>query len=115
MDIISGHTNIIGHLCDNIPITNRTYEIFLCMVNDDIIGYIIINLNSNNRYSIEHFYIKEIYRNSGLGEQLRKYCIDRYDKLTLIVAMTNHRAIHIYIKNGFEIIHSRKNYFSMSR
>lgn len=114
MDILSVPKNLIAHTCDNLPITNNTCEVFLGKLNDDIIGYIIVNLNDNS-YSIEHFYVDEAYRNAGLGQRLLKSCLDNYGNIRLMVGKSNHVAIHIYQKFGFRIAHSRRNYYIMLR
>ena len=100
---------------DNLPITTNTCNVYVANnFTDDVIGYIIVNLNRGN-YWIEHFYVKEDWRDLGIGQALLVLCIENYKTIHLIVSKTNVKAISIYKKYNFETIYSQKNYLKMKR
>lgn len=98
----------------HMPISINTQEVFIATKNNNIIGYIIININKDNSYTLEHFHVIEKFRGSGIGQQLLKRCLDEYKKLNLMVNKYNNRAIHIYKKFGFYIDTSKsRSYYIM--
>ena len=96
--------------CDN-PFSNwYVYEL-----NNKIIGFI----NYDTIYEqaeLEYIYVDIDYRNMGIATKLFNYMLEdlnnkNINKITLEVRCDNGSAISFYLKNGFEKVSVRKNYY----
>ena len=113
IEIYSINRNIIPYLDKDIPTNNYTYEVFILNIDKKREGYIIIT-EKNKKYVLEHFFINDTYRNRGFGKLLLQRCLESYKKIELMVSVNNTIAIHIYIKCGFNISRTIKNYKVMT-
>lgn len=114
MEIVSVLPNIVPYICNDLPITSNTCEVFLGLLYGNIIGYIIIG-NNKDGYSIEHFHVIDKYRDKGLGTRLLRHFLENYNHASLMVAKNNLRAIHIYQKHDFKVACSKSTYYVMVR
>lgn len=91
-------------------------EIFVAKIEDEIVGYITINIKEKNNSSMRHrkqlqieaICVDEKNRGKGIGTELLKYvkkfgkennCTDLY----LTVNKENEKAIKVYEKFGFKV------------
>jgi ribosomal protein S18 acetylase RimI-like enzyme len=112
MEIISISHDMVDYINVNLPITKNIYELFLGILNGNIIGYLMIG-RDNRGYTIEHIFIDEKYRCRGFGTKLLRSCLDSYKQIKLMVSIENQHAMHIYEKHGFRISHSNARYHVM--
>ena len=96
-------------------IDNNDYKVYVADVNNEIIGFLII-LDTFEISNIILIFVKEEYRHKHIGTNLLDYYLTELsldiDKVLLEVNVTNENAINFYKKFGFDIIHTRKNYYS---
>lgn len=90
-------------------------KVFICTINDEIAGYIILIMYKNciRIYSIA---VAKKYRNKGIGAELVQYVIHMCNRLSkrkilLEVRDNNFRAIKFYEKLGFQNKGILKNYY----
>lgn len=81
----------------------------------EIVGFIIILIQVGEAH-ILNLCVHPHYQHQGFGEQLLRKALDeaKHQKTSisyLEVRITNHRAIRLYKKLGFQLISSRKNYY----
>lgn len=76
-----------------------------------IIGYAMVAKSFSTEYGkpciwIEDIYLKPEYRDSGFGSKFFEYIGQKYPEtlLRLEVEEENERAVHVYRKNGFEVM-----------
>ena len=76
-----------------------------------IIGYAMVAKSFSTEYGkpciwIEDIYLKPEYRDSGFGSKFFYYILQKYPEtlLRLEVEKENERAVHVYRKNGFEVM-----------
>ena len=79
--------------------------------NDMLLGYAMVAKSFSTEYGkpciwIEDIYIKSEYRGRGLGSRFFTFIEDKYPTalLRLEVEEENERAVHVYRKNGFEVM-----------
>lgn len=83
--------------------------------NNRIIGF--INYDSiYEQAELEYIYVDKIYRNMGIATRLFETMITDLNnrnihQITLEVRCDNESAISFYLKNGFEKVTIRKNYY----
>ncbi|ORX75708.1 acyl-CoA N-acyltransferase [Anaeromyces robustus] len=53
---------------------------------------------------IAGIFVKEEWRNQGIGKQLLNWCKEKHSKLELKVYMKNEKAIRFYEREGFKLI-----------
>ena len=96
-------------------IENKDYKIYVAEYNNEIVGFLIA-LNTYDIYNIILIFVEEKYRHQHIATNLLDYYISELsidiEKIILEVNVTNKNAIAFYQKFGFEIIHTRKNYYS---
>lgn len=72
---------------------------------NDIIGYCLLD-DSN---TIRGFFIKNEYRNLGLGTKLLQHVINENCSKTIVVNI-NKPAVNVYTKLGFKILGERRDF-----
>lgn len=82
---------------------------------DNILGFVAI-LNTPIDIEISNIVVRKQYRHTGIGQQLLnrvfEYAIEMNKELvTLEVNEHNQHAISLYLKNGFEEVSRRKQYY----
>ncbi len=83
-----------------------------------VVGFVIILIQVGEGH-ILNLCVHPHYQHQGFGEKLLKkvFQVAEQQKATIIyleVRITNHRAIRLYKKLGFQLISSRKNYYTTS-
>ena len=96
---------------------NQSISIFGFMDNNMLAGFIVLSfiIDQAEIYSL---CTRPDYRQQGIASRLFAYayqeCADRLmTEINLEVAVTNHPAIAFYQKQGFEIIATRKDYYTI--
>lgn len=112
MEVLSVSPELMGYVDHSLPITKNVYELLLGIINDKIIGYLIIGKDSSG-YKIEHLFIDEKHRRNGFGTELLKTCLGSYKHIRLIVSATNQPAMDLYKKHGFKLSYSKGRYHVM--
>ena len=89
---------------------------FVAKVNDEIVGFAGI-WKAIDTMHIMNIVSKITKRNLGIGSKMLEYLIDfsknqNVTSLTLEVKESNEIAIHLYEKNKFKKIGTRKNYYA---
>lgn len=84
-------------------------------VEQQIVGFIIILIQVGEAH-ILNLCIHPHFQHQGLGEQLLKESLQAAKQQKAAIAylevrVTNHRAIRLYKKLGFQLISTRKNYY----
>jgi len=97
------HLHIIFKLPD--------YLLYKFILNSSIIGFVICKNTQRDNIHIMSISILDDYRQQGYGSKLIDYLKGLNTSLTLNVQEINRSAINFYIKNGFEIIEQKKNYY----
>lgn len=98
----------------NSYITDKNYII---LVNEDerINGFIIIYKNIDY-FEVEAIAVELNNREKGIASNLLNYFLDNYTQkntsIILEVAVNNEKAVRLYTKFGFKIIHTRKKYYN---
>ncbi len=113
--------------------TNGSDEIFAadidrCVANDpylegyvfegeEIIGYAMIAKSFSTEFGkpcmwIEDIYIREAYRGQGIGQKFLEFVSEKYKDavIRLEVEEENTHAVHVYRKNGFEVLPYQEMY-----
>ena len=94
-------------------INNANYTILKCIINENIIGFAIINKQNKDRIHIMSIAFSKIYRGLGYGSILLdkiKELFPNY-KISLYVQIKNNNAVQFYIKNKFKIEKTIYNYY----
>lgn len=80
---------------------------------NDIIGVLIYD-KIYDRVEIEYIAVDQNYRKHGIATSMLEYVENKYDdieNITLEVRCSNEPAIKFYLKNGFNKVTVRKNYY----
>ncbi|MHA1471563.1 MAG: GNAT family N-acetyltransferase [Promethearchaeota archaeon] len=104
-------------------ILNNTYFFKLINdeVSDDIIGFIIIIQDREDKVNLINFLIKKGNRKRGFGRYLLRYALKKVialDKIKTIVLNVNSKnkaAIRLYQEFNFRIVQSIENYYRDSQ
>lgn len=83
---------------------------------DEVVGYIIF-WHIREDVQINNVAVHPDFRGKGIGEALMRHVIDKVRKngatfMTLEVRPSNGAAVTLYKKLGFEILGTRKNYYT---
>ena len=96
---------------------NSSYRIFYYESHNKILGFAVVNFNSDFNEIIT-IAVDNIYQRKKIGKILLEYIINYFNSkkdLYLEVAKNNCQAINFYKKNGFKIIAERKKYYFICR
>ncbi len=93
--------------------------ILLATLNEKTIGFIVLRLIKIDNYKVEkeaeihNFAVARQFQKQGIGKKLLQQAIDleKPGKIFLEVRKSNYLAINFYLKNGFQVIGERKNYY----
>lgn len=107
----NGSEEIFENDIENCVNDNPYLEGFIFEDDDKIQGYGMIAKSFSTEFGkpciwIEDLYMKPEYRGSGIGSKFFDYLQERYTEhiFRLEVEEENQRAIHVYEKNGFEVL-----------
>ena len=83
---------------------------------DEVVGYIIF-WHIREDVQVNNVAVHPDFRGKGIGEALMRHVIDKVRKsgatfMTLEVRASNAAAVTLYKKLGFEILGTRKNYYT---
>tara|TARA_B100000963_G_C22374183_1_gene557243 strand:- start:70 stop:519 length:450 start_codon:yes stop_codon:yes gene_type:complete len=94
-------------------LSDSSYVIFKCMLNNTIIGFAIIKIYNSKHLHVMSIAISKKYRNTGCGSKLLNHLKIKFmnHKITLYVQIQNNPAVQFYLKNGFEIKNTIENYY----
>ena len=96
---------------------NSKSKIFYYESNNKILGFVVVNFNSDFNEIIT-IAVDKIFQRKKIGKILLEYIINYFNSkkdLYLEVAKNNCQAINFYKKNGFKIIAERKKYYLICR
>ena len=88
-------------------INHTDYRVLVATLNDNLVGYVMINLKSywkdeSNGFEIEKLYVQEHFLGMGLGRKLLSEVINRYgDSFWLSTWVENKSGIGFYKHFGF--------------
>ena len=94
-------------------------ENYIILVNEDeIVNAFMIIYKNIDYYELEAIVVDINNRRKKIASKLLDYFLNNYDQnntsIILEVAVNNENAIRLYKKYGFEIIHTRKNYYKQT-
>lgn len=86
---------------------SKRVRIYVATQDDKVIGFILVYKKRDRAY-IDAFAVDVAYRGRGIGEYLLEYVermliAEGIEKIYLTVKNNNHKALGIYIKNGYRI------------
>ncbi|MCI9234318.1 MAG: GNAT family N-acetyltransferase [Bacilli bacterium] len=116
LDIINLYMKDMGMIqLDGKSFNFSSRKIYVIKNNNKIIAFICY-LSLMESIELEAIYVDSIFRKQGYGNILLEYMIQEAGELNcrnifLEVREKNLSAIHLYQKNGFEIIGYRKQYY----
>ena len=77
---------------------------------DDVIGFIGISYENNNFIEVIYFYIKEEFRNKGIGKDIISILMNSFETIDFFVYATNEKMIKLLKSLGGQIIKDADNY-----
>ena len=97
-------------------LNNPFSYIYVYEEDNRLIGYISFSFDGDIAEML-NFSVDNNYQGRGIGNKLLTYTLDIFKKLNaktsiLEVRESNNRAIGLYSKHGYKLIHTRKNYYS---
>ncbi|MDU1910641.1 ribosomal protein S18-alanine N-acetyltransferase [Fusobacterium sp.] len=88
------------------------YRFFITKIEEKVAGYIIL-YDTIDVWEIMKIAVNKEYRRKGIGEKMIKYIFSLAQiPIMLEVRENNKGAIEFYKKSGFELIATRKNYYT---
>lgn len=97
-------------------IKSPTYFLIGYFDKDNILGYLIANVND---ISVDLFkiFVDEKYRRLGIAKKLIKYLLNHHRNKPIYIEVlhTNNVAINMYQHLGFKIINERKDYYGLNK
>ena len=107
----NGSKEIFNSDFENCINDNPYLEGYIFEENNSILGYAMIAKSFSTEFGkpciwIEDIYLKEEYRNQGIGSRFFEYIDNKYPHhlKRLEAEKENTRAIHVYHKKGYEIL-----------
>lgn len=94
---------------------NLNFKYFIAKYENIIVGFFSFSLVTD--IEIESIAVKKEFQNMGIGNLLLNYIFNfaksnNVENIFLEVRTSNFPAISLYLKNGFEKLSIRKNYYS---
>ncbi|XCP85670.1 GNAT family N-acetyltransferase [Roseburia hominis] len=107
----NGTEEIFRNDVENCVNDNPYLEGYVFCENDAILGYGMVAKSFSTEFGrqciwIEDLYFKPEYRGKGIGTRFFAYMEEKYPEaiLRLEVEEENERAVHVYRKNGFDVL-----------
>lgn len=107
----NGSSEIFNSDFDNCVNDNPYLEGYVFGLEDKILGYAMIAKSFSTEFGkpciwIEDLYLKEEYRNKGIGSKFFKFIEEKYPNtiMRLEAEESNEVALHVYKKEGFKIL-----------
>ena len=101
---------IKNYVNDNVPKEINDYKIIV--VNNKIVGAILVS-NYEDGILLDEIYLKENYRNLGIGSNLIKRVLDNNKIVYLWVYKDNIKALNLYKRLGFHILEETETRYKM--
>ncbi len=98
--------------------TNYKKKVFVAENNGEILGFAIIYWNENE-INIGNLFVKDKFRNKGVGKELLDFIIREsmklgFRKIYASVPVSS-KALSFYLKNGFKVEEIVKHYYGLSK
>jgi len=92
---------------------NSYYLIYKCLLENEIIGFFILEICGEEKIHIMSIAISKPNRDKGYGSKIIDFLKNVFLKytLSLYVQIQNQDAVRFYLKNNFEIKKTRVNYY----
>ena len=107
----NGSSEIFNSDFDNCVNDNPYLEGYIFCLEDKIFGYAMIAKSFSTEFGkpciwIEDLYLKDEYRNKGIGSKFFKFIEEKYPNtiMRLEAEESNEVALHVYKKEGFKIL-----------
>lgn len=96
----------------NYKISSDLFEKVYAYFDNKIVGFISVSI-IYERCEINYIAVEKEYRRRGIAQKLFDYVIqnNEFNSISLEVRTDNTEAINFYLKNGFEKVSIRKNYY----
>ena len=93
-------------------ISSDPFEKIFAYYDKDIVGFISVSI-IYERCEINYIAVEKEYRRRGIAQKLLDYVIkfNDFDSISLEVRADNTAATSFYLKNGFDKVSIRKNYY----
>ena len=89
-------------------------EVYIALIEDELVGFFIIQMQGAFRGYIPTLAIKPEFRNQGIGSSLLKFAEERIFRETpnvfICVSSFNENAKRLYIRLGYKVVGELENY-----
>lgn len=101
----------LHHLIDMIK--NPSYLIYKCYLENETIGFFVLEICDENKIHIMSIAISKSNRGKGYGSKIMEFLKNTFLKYTLSlnVQIQNKDAVRFYLKHNFEIKETLTNYY----
>ena len=98
------------HYTLDMYLDSDVYLMYLYEEDNIIKGFIICN-HLYEKMEILLLFVKDEFRNQGIGRKLVEYLYSLSEIITLEVSVENYPALHLYEKLGFKEVGKRSKYY----
>lgn len=102
--------DFMHHYTLDMYLDSDVYLMYLYEENNVIKGFIICN-HLYEKMEILLLFVKDEFRNQGIGKKLVEYLYNLSGIITLEVSVENYPALHLYEKLGFKEVGRRPKYY----
>jgi ribosomal-protein-alanine N-acetyltransferase len=102
--------DFMHHYTLDMYLDSDVYLMYLYEENNTIKGFIICN-HLYEKMEILLLFVKDEFRNQGIGKKLVEYLYSLSEIITLEVSVENYPALHLYEKLGFKEVGRRPKYY----
>lgn len=102
--------DFMHHYTLDMYLDSDVYLMYLYEENNVIKGFIICN-HLYEKMEILLLFVKDEFRNQGIGRKLVEYLYNLSETITLEVSVENYPALHLYEKLGFKEVGRRPKYY----
>ena len=102
--------DFMHHYTLDMYLDSDVYLMYLYEENNTIKGFIICN-HLYEKMEILLLFVKDEFRNQGIGKKLVEYLYKLSEIITLEVSVENYPALHLYEKLGFKEVGRRPKYY----
>ena len=102
--------DFMHHYTLDMYLDSDVYLMYLYEEDNIIKGFIICN-HLYEKMEILLLFVKDEFRNQGIGKQLVEYLYSLSEIIVLEVSVENYPALHLYEKLGFKEVGRRSKYY----
>ena len=102
--------DFMHHYTLDMYLDSDVYLMYLYEEDNIIKGFIICN-HLYEKMEILLLFVKDEFRNQGIGRKLVEHLYDISEIITLEVSVENYPALHLYEKLGFKEVGRRSKYY----